>query len=141
MVCCSAPGCSNHSDRAPKGISFHTFPLTDPVRLAKWLSMMRREGFAPTRSSRICSAHFSEDCFERNLRSELSEDVGYQRRPRRVLLAQSVPTIFAHTHNKTEERPMSTWQKKREEIERRAVSITAQLLVTTISCDRYYSVL
>ena len=51
MVCCSAPGCANHSDKSPDGVSFHSFPLSDPERLAKWLSLMRREDFIPRPSS------------------------------------------------------------------------------------------
>ena len=128
MVCCSAPGCTNHSNSAPKGVSFHTFPLADPVRMGKWLSMMRRDNFVPKSGSRLCSEHFTDDCFERSLKSELSVEVGYKRAPKRRLLPDAVPTIFSHVHNlamnpHVEARPLSSWQRRRASMERSQVRV------------------
>ena len=91
MVCCSAPGCANHSDKSPDGVSFHSFPLSDPERLAKWLSLMRREGFIP----RPSSEHFEEDCFEPGFllkREFVRGDGSYARKPKRTLKATAIPT-------------------------------------------------
>ena len=66
-------------------VSFHSFPLSDPERLAKWLSLMRREDFIPRPSSRLCSEHFEEDCCEPGFllkREFVRGDGSYARKPK-----------------------------------------------------------
>ena len=95
MVCCSVPGCTNHSYSAPKGVSFHTFPMADPVRMMrKWLSTMRRDDFAPKSGSRLCSEYFTDDCFDKSLKTKMSVEVGHKCQPKRRLFPDAVPTIF-----------------------------------------------
>ena len=66
MPQCSVTGCRNHTTRNRKAdISFHRFPK-DKVRANDWLVRIGREGFEPSVQARICSIHFSEDCFDRN---------------------------------------------------------------------------
>ena len=130
MVCCSAPGCANHSDKSPDGVSFHSLPLSDPDRLAKWLTLMRREDFIPRPSSRLCSEHFEEDCFEPGflLKREFARgDGSYARKPKRTLKVTAIPTRFAHTHSlsRGDARPVSASQRRREECEREEVPIRA----------------
>ena len=56
------------------------FPRDD-VRLSEWLVNIQREGFEPHVASRLCSEHFTGDCFDRSgLRVMLSKN--------------AVPTIF-----------------------------------------------
>ena len=66
MPQCAAPDCRNHNSRNLKsGVSFHRFPR-DSFRLSDWLSRIGREEYEPTVNSRICSAHFPEESFDRS---------------------------------------------------------------------------
>ncbi|XP_006001716.1 DNA repair protein XRCC2 isoform X1 [Latimeria chalumnae] len=55
MFCC-ASGCNNRYGKVP-GVSFYRIP-TNPVRRQQWVSAIKREGWQPTRHTRLCSAHF-----------------------------------------------------------------------------------
>lgn len=59
VVYCVSYGCKNLQDpRNP--ISFHTFPFKRPEILKKWVHVMRRENWQPSKHSRLCSDHFKE---------------------------------------------------------------------------------
>ena len=83
---CVAAGCTNkHKDE----VSLFKFPK-DPFLRKQWTDCMKRtrggwEG--PTDHSVLCSAHFTEDCFEKTL-----EKYGISQRPK--LKKDTVPTIF-----------------------------------------------
>ncbi len=50
------------------------FP-TDPERRKKWIQNMRREQWTPGASSRLCSDHFLESCYDRSGKvTKLRED-------------------------------------------------------------------
>ena len=81
---CVVKDCSNKSN--PRiGISLHT-PKSN-YELAKWKSFVRTHSsnFNPKGLFKICSVHFSSDCFERTVHIEGA--------PRR-LIARSIPTIW-----------------------------------------------
>ncbi|XP_046433635.1 THAP domain-containing protein 1-like isoform X2 [Neodiprion fabricii] len=60
----------------------HTkFPVKDVLRLQQWLKEMKRKDWKPNRNSTLCSAHFTNDCFDRT---------GFLI----TLKKNSVPTIF-----------------------------------------------
>ncbi len=63
---CVAVGCNTGQDKQPKdpSISFFRFPLQDKYLLQKWVSALKRADWNPTKWSRICSLHFSEDDIE-----------------------------------------------------------------------------
>ena len=70
MVNCSAIGCTNRSDTpSQEGLSFHKIPSSKkPLLRQKWLHNIRRKPPLPKDSSfYICSVHFDETCFKRNL--------------------------------------------------------------------------
>ncbi|XP_076055196.1 THAP domain-containing protein 3-like [Oratosquilla oratoria] len=51
---------------APQGCTCRwRFPCDDPKRLRKWLISVKWENWKPTKNSKICSEHFTEDCFDR----------------------------------------------------------------------------
>ena len=68
MVSCSAFGCTNRSENCPE-ISFHRIPSWKKKELRKkWLHNIRRVGTLPSdQSFYICSSHFEENCFKRDL--------------------------------------------------------------------------
>ncbi|GBO09442.1 hypothetical protein AVEN_12250-1 [Araneus ventricosus] len=63
VVSCCAFGCT---EREVKGgpVTFHCFPK-DEERRKIWEIKIRRENFKATKSSRLCSKHFSPDSFDR----------------------------------------------------------------------------
>ncbi|CAN7943747.1 unnamed protein product, partial [Ixodes hexagonus] len=86
---CCAVGCHNNRG-ANQDVTFHVFPR-DLQRRARWIAAVRRAHWVPTKASRLCSVHFTEESYE--LSSRLSKEFGLgQRAPR--LNADAVPTIF-----------------------------------------------
>jgi hypothetical protein len=74
MVNCSAIDCTNRSEWFSNGeVGFHKIPHKKDKELKlKWLHNIRREGKLPKDASFcICSAHFEESCFERDLKVKL----------------------------------------------------------------------
>ena len=64
---CGAYGCTNCSGKN-KEISFHNLPSeTKSTLRSKWLQNIRRDGKLP-KTLTICSQHFENDCFERDLK-------------------------------------------------------------------------
>ncbi|CAG0920684.1 unnamed protein product [Notodromas monacha] len=89
MPSCAVAGCRNRSSNtASSGVSEHRFPR-DPAVRQVWADFCKRsEDFEPSRTAILCSAHFVQDCFERDLCAELT---GYKRV--RKLKPGAVPTI------------------------------------------------
>ena len=92
-----APGgksCTNGS--YTKGISMHAFPRQKQL-LAKWVCFVRRHraNWKPSKSSKICSAHFAPECFTpaHSFSLEPSTSSSVYTTIRRTLKNDSVPTI------------------------------------------------
>ena len=68
ILSCSAPGCSNQSDKDPeKRLSFHNFPDRNKKLAKKWLDQLRSDARFMTKKIEnvyICNKHFTEDCYE-----------------------------------------------------------------------------
>ena len=75
MVSCAAFGTKGN------GLSFFSFLKDGQLRKA-WIHYCRRWNFDPTSGHRLCSTHFTRDCFERDpLRMmELGVDGTFKRR-------------------------------------------------------------
>lgn len=70
MVNCSAIGCANRSAQFPNHeVTFHRLPNEKHKELRQlWLNNIRRKEPLPKDVSlRICSVHFEESCYERDL--------------------------------------------------------------------------
>ena len=89
MVYCAAFDCNNDS-RKTTGISYHCFPK-DPSLREQWLAKISRADLIVSKSTRLCSEHFTPDCYERDLQAEL---LGSKKRA--SLKADAVPSIFSH---------------------------------------------
>nr|XP_040049254.1 zinc finger protein 37-like isoform X3 [Gasterosteus aculeatus aculeatus] len=63
---CAAYGCSNHRclETRTQGITFHRFPKTGERR-RKWEVALRRDGFAASGWTLLCSEHFRSEDFDR----------------------------------------------------------------------------
>ena len=68
MVNCSGYGCTNRSTNRPD-LSFHKIPsLKNKSLREQWLHNIRRDGQLPKDASfYICSEHFEQHCFRRDL--------------------------------------------------------------------------
>ncbi|XP_064474149.1 peroxynitrite isomerase THAP4-like [Ornithodoros turicata] len=80
--------------RNTTGVSFLGFPKEECLRQL-WISKVRRPGWTLYKNSKLCSDHFTEDCFE--LGSRLKQEFGLSRpgkRPALTLKCDAIPTIF-----------------------------------------------
>eukprot|EP00795_Rhopilema_esculentum_P005350 gene5350-525_t len=106
---CIAYGCTPKVRAAAtadgKNISFHKFPEDKAVRKA-WLVKIKRENFVPSRHSRVCSLHFTNESFLRSPVVNNSLEVTMKAQ----LLPDAVPTLFVY--NKVQRR-ISGARKKR----------------------------
>ena len=86
---CVAGGCSN---TYKEGVSFFNFPKERPRRRI-WISKVQttRAKWTPTEHSKLCSAHFTDDCFETEV--ALASSMGINRRKR--LRPTAVPSLFS----------------------------------------------
>ncbi|KAM4541851.1 uncharacterized protein PAE49_018711 isoform 2-T2 [Odontesthes bonariensis] len=90
---CSVYKCSNCSGPVERGLglTFHKFPLHNPAVLTQWMKAVGRVNWHPRLWSSICSAHFTENCFDRS-----GEKV--------VLHADALPTLMVHSESETQSR-------------------------------------
>ena len=84
---CMAPGCSNKSKR--NNVHFHRLLLNDKGKLKIWVYNTKLKDPPINKYSRICSDHFTEDCYIKNLQAKLT---GLKRQVR--LKKDAVLTIF-----------------------------------------------
>ena len=73
---------------SPKDATYHTFPKDRELQKL-WIIACKREGTINVRHARICSQHFNENDYERDLQHEL---LNLPQRKR--LKANAVPTIM-----------------------------------------------
>ena len=93
---CIAGGCSN---TRKDGVSLHQWP-DDPKFSRLWTNAVkntRSDFINPTKSTRLCSAHFTEDCFE--AQTAIAKSMGLKMKS--FIKADAVPTIFKSGPPKT----------------------------------------
>ena len=90
MVNCCVPGCTNYSAKTSKtaDISYHKFP-SDKQRRKTWLERIRRSNMPPMQYSYVCSDHFLPNCFEVNIRLQITGQ-----KCKRRLKEDAVPSEF-----------------------------------------------
>ncbi|XP_077577711.1 uncharacterized protein LOC144199749 isoform X1 [Stigmatopora nigra] len=128
MPQCSAFGCRNRSDgkyNNPPDVSFHTFPLRNEGLIKIWLQNVGRGEFTPSKSSKICSAHFRPSCFQSYQYEKYGLD-DTERPKRRMLKDDAVPTEFSKCRTQRVKRD----QKKKIERRRLKEQITRSPLVS-----------
>lgn len=87
MVYCAAFDCNNDS-RYTTGISYHCFPRDEALR-SQWLAKISRADLVVSKNSRLCSEHFTPECYVRDLKAEI---LGLK--PRSTLKPGAIPTFF-----------------------------------------------
>ncbi|KAL1489715.1 hypothetical protein ABEB36_013651 [Hypothenemus hampei] len=90
MPNCAISTCKNYS-RVTKnsGVRYFGFP-TEENFAKQWVKACYRRDKINVKNARVCSIHFSEDCFEIPLRQRL---LNYQTTNSRVLKFDAVPTL------------------------------------------------
>ena len=68
MVFCAAANCTN---RSKSKVRTFKFPA-DPKIPEEWLKNLKRESFQPTKHSRLCENHFTEESFDESYVTILS---------------------------------------------------------------------
>ncbi|XP_026163914.1 uncharacterized protein LOC113131072 [Mastacembelus armatus] len=93
---CSIYSCTNCCGPVERGLglTFHKFPLHDAAMLAQWLKAVGRPNWHPRLRSSICSAHFTERCFDRS-----GDKV--------TLRADAVPTLMTPNDSATQPRGLT----------------------------------
>ncbi|XP_061170315.1 THAP domain-containing protein 1-like [Saccostrea echinata] len=89
MDYCAAFGCNNKAEK-DKGIRFFTFPKDVNLR-KQWAHYCRRKNFTPTSGHRLCSDHFSPNCFKQD--PQLLRKMGLQETFRKRLRLNAVPDV------------------------------------------------
>ncbi len=83
---CAVSTCSNSGRKTDRSVSYHTFPKRIDIRRQWIIACKRADGFNPE-IARVCSEHFCDEDYVRNLKAEL---LGYV--PiRRYLKEEAVP--------------------------------------------------
>ena len=90
MVHCCVPGCINHSSKTCN-ISYHRIPNDKGLRKASWLARIRRDNLPPLQNCYVCSEHFTDDCFEVDLKARLMPELKVKRRLKR----DAIPSVFS----------------------------------------------
>ena len=95
MVLCAVFGCNNDSRRS-KGVSyFRIMSRSDEIQ-KRWVHFLKRKNYIVTKHSSICSEHFTEYSFLRDLQAEL-----LNLKRQRKLCEAAVPTIYNSSNPST----------------------------------------
>lgn len=98
---CSALNCKTRW-KSNTNVQFHKFPLGDKTLCEIWIERVGRKDWRPTKTSVLCSKHFSADSYRS------SPDL-----KRRRLLRWAVPTIFDPMPQKTKKKGKKSSGRRR----------------------------
>lgn len=121
---CTVATCNNSLVKTGTQIIYHSFPKDENVRKI-WIQRCKRGGKWNSKSCHVCSNHFGEDDYERDLKSEL---LGLP--PKKKLKKTAVPNLNLIV-NKNLEKSIDK-QKRDNQREERLKRKTSKQLVATI---------
>lgn len=99
MAFCVVKDCHNQSDKN-RDVSFHSFPKDKNLK-RKWETNIKRTEYP--KFGKVCSNHFEEGMFERNLKAEMCPELyGARSKTKRRLVPDAVPTIFPYQKESAE---------------------------------------
>ena len=88
---CIAPGCTNYYYKNSV-VSYHRLPVSDKLRLKKWLHVLKRKTIPKAKFSRVCSEHFMDcDFVEKGF---FNEDGSFQMKRSKDLKPSACPSVF-----------------------------------------------
>ena len=97
MVHCIAFGCCNKNTDIKRGVSFFTLLLKKPDLFKQWLVKLSLKDPPISKHSRVCSEHFTPECFKRDLKAKLIGTNTVRR-----LKPDVLPTIFSFMEHKAQ---------------------------------------
>ena len=92
---CAATGCENRQDKNRPDLVFKQIPCDKKLN-AIWEMKIKCDSYPKDKNTVLCSEHFSEDCFERDLKAEFKHK---WTTPLYKIKDDAIPTIFAHKDN------------------------------------------
>ena len=94
---CSVVGCNTGHGKCDEKHACFIFPKSETFS-QKWVEKINRKNFKPNQNSRVCSKHFSADCFD---------PYDCKGRPRKIkrLKDSAVPSLFLRPGDSTGETP------------------------------------
>ncbi|XP_049807075.1 THAP domain-containing protein 2-like [Schistocerca nitens] len=88
MPNCAVAVCENYNQKTKgSSISYHKFPK-DPETCARWVQLCRKSDSINIKNATICSVHFKEDDYLRDLQAELMKLP-----PKKILKPTAVPSL------------------------------------------------
>ena len=110
------PGCTNGSKKT-KGtnISYHRLPKEKKLKKT-WLSKISRQNPRSGNSCYVCSAHFTNDCFETSFKYLCGQKI------KNALKPGAIPTIFPRIRPKRERQ--NTIQRRRRQENKEVIVIS-----------------
>ena len=127
MPSCFAVNCTSRNAN-------HRLP-SDNSKRKIWLNKIRRETRGlDLEKARLCSKHFSNDMFERDLKAELMGTI-----PKKILKANAIPNINlpsskAVLKRKSSERRADSFEKRQLVQEAESSGMVANVLTNEIGC-------
>ena len=129
MVHCCVPRCTNYSAKTSgKNISFHRIP-TDKALQKSWIAKLKRENLPPLKNCYVCSEHFTEECFQSNLKAVLLDKEKIPRRLKR----DAVPSVFSFGPQPKQSRPSSESRAERRQRAETREKVRSSITYTFIS--------
>jgi len=95
---------------AGSAVSYHQLPLDDMQRMKAWLATIRRVDMPPLENFYICSEHLSPECFETDLRAQLTGQ-----KCKRHLKDGTVPSVFLYAYGPEAKQPRLSTEKRLEQ--------------------------
>src|SRR6218665_1134103 len=91
------PGIASNGEK----ITFHVFPINNAELCQKWVRANPREGFTPTKHSKLCSLHFQPSDFveepqDTNVTRRRNKSKSCVKPFRRYLKDDAIPSIFSN---------------------------------------------
>jgi len=118
MVSCSVPGCTNYSEKTKKAgstVSYHQLPLDDANE--GMAGEDKRVEMPPLENFYVCSEHFSPECFEIDLRAQLTGQ-----KCKRHLKDGTVPSVFPYAYGPEAKQPRLSTERPLERQRHQQVS-------------------
>lgn len=124
---CAVATCKsdNQSKTFSKNVMFFRFPTEESLQKV-WVNTCKRKDKINIKNARICSQHFSEECYERNLKHEL---LNYTAKNHRLLKANAIPTLHLANTTKVME-PKQTNNRKERLSKRNQSKVVKDILLT-----------
>ena len=127
---CPVYGCTSDSQNNPNKLSFFEFPKAtengEKKRRASWIEFCKRKNFVPTKSTRMCSLHFSSNAYVPSHSPEFLKSLNFSERRRVRLQPNAIPTQNKVFDTNKDENSSNSKKRQTGTLSRKKVSMTSQ---------------